>query len=97
LYPAGKKDYSYAIPDSVTRIEDEAFRGCTSLTSVTIPDSVTNIGYAAFDSCANCTVPCYNGTIDTKKERDEIWGKYYTATPQRQRQLVGQSKIVKKA
>ena len=32
----------------VTRIGDGAFRGCSSLTSITIPDSVTSIGDRAF-------------------------------------------------
>ena len=36
------------IPNSVTRIDDYAFRGCTGLTSITIPNSVTSIGTYAF-------------------------------------------------
>lgn len=36
------------IPNSVTRIEWGAFRGCSNLTSITIPSSVTNIGEEAF-------------------------------------------------
>ena len=43
------------IPDSVTRIGDSAFYGCTGLTSVTIPDSVTSIGDYAFCNCTGLT------------------------------------------
>ena len=41
------------IPNSVTKIGESAFRGCTSLTSVTIPNSVTEIGESAFFWCSN--------------------------------------------
>ena len=36
---------------SVTSIGDEAFWGCSGLTSVTIPSSVTSIGIYAFFNC----------------------------------------------
>ena len=52
-YPAGKKDNNYKIPDSVTEIDDYAFNGCISLSSVTIPNSVTSIGVYAFEYCAS--------------------------------------------
>ena len=39
----------------VTYIGDEAFYGCSSLTSIRIPDSVTSIGYGAFVDCSSLT------------------------------------------
>ena len=43
------------IPDSVTSIWNQAFYGCTGLTSITIPDSVTSIGDGAFSGCSGLT------------------------------------------
>ncbi len=43
------------IPDSVTRIGDRAFYGCTGLTTITIPNSVTSIGVSAFWGCTGLT------------------------------------------
>ena len=46
---------SVTIPDSVTKIGEEAFRGCKGLTSITIPAGVTEIGCAAFWYCTGLT------------------------------------------
>ena len=44
---------SINIPNSVTRIGDSAFSGCTSLASIDIPNSVTDIGNFAFSGCTS--------------------------------------------
>ena len=41
------------IPDTVTRIGDNAFDGCRTLSAIRIPESVTEIGYAAFEYCTS--------------------------------------------
>ena len=51
---------STIVPNSVTSIGDEAFYGCTNLTSVNIPNSVTSIGRYAFYACSrlsSITIP----------------------------------------
>lgn len=40
-----------AIPDKVTRIDKNAFNGCSSLTKITLPKGVTEIGNSAFSGC----------------------------------------------
>ena len=54
-YPAVKTGEKYNIPERVTYIEESAFYGCTSLTSITIPDSVTSIGDETFYGCISLT------------------------------------------
>ena len=45
-YPHGKKDDTFIIPDSVTRIGAYSFGNIRNLTSIAIPDSVTNVDSA---------------------------------------------------
>ncbi|MBR6618439.1 MAG: leucine-rich repeat domain-containing protein, partial [Oscillospiraceae bacterium] len=55
VYPAGKAEDSYVIPDGVTNIGDDAFYRCSALTTITIPDGVTSIGDRAFSGCSGLT------------------------------------------
>ena len=60
IYPEGKKDINYSIPEGVTSIGNSAFSWCDSLINITIPNSVTSIGNSAFswcDSLINITIP----------------------------------------
>ena len=43
------------IPNGLIRIGQQAFKGCTALTSITIPDSVTQIYANAFEGCSSLT------------------------------------------
>ena len=52
--PAGKKG-EYKIPNSVTKIGEYAFGGCSGLTDINIPNSVTTIGEYAFIGCSGLT------------------------------------------
>ena len=51
----GSQVIEYIIGDNVKGIGEYAFKGCSSLTSVTIPNSVTSIEESAFDGCSSLT------------------------------------------
>ena len=72
VYPAGKKESKYSIPNSVTEIEWDAFNNCINLTSIIIPEAVKVIGGDAFNGCKSLisiTIP--NGVA---KIGDAVFG-----------------------
>ena len=63
------------IPSSVTEIGDDAFYGCSGLTSITIPSSVTEIGDRAFGACsglASIKVASSNSYYDSRNNCNAI-------------------------
>ncbi len=59
------------IPNSVTKIGDDAFFDCTGLTSIIIPNSVTEIGGGAFHGCTGLI------SIDIPNSVTEISGSAF--------------------
>ena len=66
-YP-NAKGATYAIPNSVTSIADNAFDECINLASVTIGTDVTNIGDEAFLNCNRLSEIYFNGNAPTVGE-----------------------------
>jgi len=56
IYPMGKNDSSFVVPNSVESIGRYAFEECISLISVTLPKSLISIGYASFEGSGLTTV-----------------------------------------
>ena len=54
-YPAQKSSDKYDIPDTVVKIADWAFAGCSQLKNINIPISMSSIGSCAFVDCEKLT------------------------------------------
>ena len=53
------------LKDSTKGIAQDAFKGCTGLTSIDIPNSVTTIGGYAFSGCTSLTSICIPNSVTT--------------------------------
>ncbi len=77
------------IPETITEIPDEAFRGCVNLESVTFPKYLKRIGEAAFEGCTSLksiTIPASVQSVYDRKTNTfsgkggkEITYGYYAA------------------
>ena len=59
------------LPEGITRIGCNAFRGCTSLTKISIPGSVKEIGACAFAHCSSI------GRIDFPESVKKLYNPFY--------------------
>ena len=62
IYPVGKEETSFAIPDTVNTLGESVFEKNTNLTDVLIPASVTSIGKAPFNDNSKITIYADQGT-----------------------------------
>jgi len=61
IYPAGKTDATYYVPNTVTTITSECY-GSANLKKVYIPKTVTLISEGAFSACEGLTIYGYTGS-----------------------------------
>lgn len=53
VYPMGKEETSYSVPQSVYNINSYAFAYSKALENIGMPNDLTSIGYEAFSNCSN--------------------------------------------
>lgn len=53
IYPMGKSDKSFTVPNGVETIDESAFFGNDKIENITIADTVKTIGLDAFSKCSN--------------------------------------------
>ena len=83
---------TYAIPEGVTSIGDNAFYLCKGLTSIIIPDSVTSIDAFAFSGCSSLvSVYCKAVTPPTAIFIGDNWGAFSNNASGRKFYVPGES------
>lgn len=64
FYDKGNLITSYQVPNSITKINAYAFKGCTSIQEITIDKTLVSIYKNAFSYCNNLKTVIYLGTLD---------------------------------
>lgn len=62
IYPTGKEETSFAIPNTIKQLGESVFERNTNLTDVLIPASVKSIGKAPFNDNSKITIYADEGT-----------------------------------
>ena len=65
IYPAGKDESSYIIPNHVIKMGYGVFLNCENLTRIEIQDGVTSIGREAFYNCKNLRIIKISSSVTT--------------------------------
>jgi hypothetical protein len=55
VYPAGRTETKYSVPQYIEVLSANAFQNCTSLTTVNLPDGLADIEHGAFYGCTSLT------------------------------------------
>ena len=65
LYPAGRQEEEYVVPDGVVEIAVKAFEDSASLVSVTFPEGLQTIGDSAFWRCSSLISVSFSEGLQT--------------------------------
>lgn len=77
---ASKKVKRIVLEDGIEYLDWFAFKGCSSLNSISIPESITSIGYGAFDGAPkSLTIECKKDSFAMKYAQS--YGIKYTVKP----------------
>ena len=77
---ASKKVKRIVLEDGIESLDWFAFKGCSSLNSISIPESITSIGYGAFDGAPkSLTIECKKDSFAMKYAQS--YGIKYTLKP----------------
>lgn len=80
IYPIGRTG-AYTVADTVTKIDRNAFSGCSGLTAITLPEGLVTLEYGVFLGCTalkevtlpDSLVTTYGGTFSGCTALERVW------------------------